>query len=350
MPTPTKKQIHAAAEALQRGELVAIPTETVYGLAADATNDAAVKRVFAAKGRPANHPLIVHVAKGDDLKRWAKRMPAHATALTEAFWPGPLTLILEKTDEIPDTVTGGQNTVGLRCPAHPVAQALLVAFAEIGSGIVAAPSANRFGHVSPTSAAHVMAEFGELVVEPGDASSREHITLLDGGNCDVGIESTILDLTSPTPRLLRPGAIGIDDIQRVIGIRPRLRDELQAGADVPRVSGALAAHYAPRTPMYLVSRETLAAEVDRLVSDGKRVAALSFTAEPKVRPSPAHTLVWIQAPLKAGDYARDLYANLRALDAAVAAMILVEAPPRNMEWDAVNDRLSRAQTGAGKHA
>jgi L-threonylcarbamoyladenylate synthase len=147
MPAPSKKQIHDAAEALARGELVAMPTETVYGLAADATNEAAVKRIFTTKGRPADHPLIVHVAKGDDLKRWAKRMPSAAQQLIDAFWPGPLTLILKKTDVIPDMVTGGQNTVGLRCPAHPVAQALLHEFARVGSGIVAAPSANRFGHV-----------------------------------------------------------------------------------------------------------------------------------------------------------------------------------------------------------
>ncbi|MFO0326236.1 MAG: L-threonylcarbamoyladenylate synthase [Burkholderiales bacterium] len=351
-----KKLIHEAAEALARGELVAMPTETVYGLAADATNEAAVKRIFTTKGRPADHPLIVHVAKGDDLKRWAKRMPSSAQQLIDAFWPGPLTLILKKTDAIPDMVTGGQNTVGLRCPAHPVAQALLHEFANIGSGIVAAPSANRFGHVSPTTAAHVVAEFGAQVVKPGASTGKRSITLLDGGPCEVGIESTIIDLSSPTPKLLRPGAISFDDLTRVLGVAPRTRDALAGTSNTPRVSGDLAAHYAPRTPLQLMPSDGLAAEIDTLLSAGKRVAVLAFSAKPRARPSPvgvgiraARPLVWVQAPGNADDYARDLYASLRTLDAAGTAMILVESPPQTPEWDAINDRLGRAQTGAGKH-
>lgn len=350
-----KKHIRFAAEALQRGELVAMPTETVYGLAADAASDAAVRRIFAAKGRPADHPLIVHVAEGDDLKRWAKRLPASVAALTQAFWPGPLTLILKKTDAIPDTVTGGQTTVGLRCPAHPVAQALLHEFARIGSGIVAAPSANRFGRVSPTMAAHVQGEFGTRVVLPGAVDPpRQPITLLDGGACEVGIESTILDLSSAIPRLLRPGAISMADLARVLGEAPRTRDAL--ATTTPRVSGDMAAHYAPATPMRLLAADTLTAEVDRMLAAGQRVAALAFRVKPRARPSPAgvgirsaRPLIWIQAPGQAEDYARDLYANLRTLDAAGTAEILVEAPPVSPEWDAVNDRLMRAATGAGKH-
>ncbi len=355
---PTKKQIVDAAHALVRGELVAMPTETVYGLAADATNEAAVKRIFAAKGRPADHPLIVHVRKGDDLGRWAKRMPSHVAPLIKAFWPGPLTLILKKTDAISDVVTGGQSTVGLRCPAHPVAQALLDAFAKHGSGIVAAPSANRFGHVSPTTAAHVASEFGALIVgQASDKSSKvKHpITLLDGGACDVGIESTILDLSGKAPVLLRPGAISMADIERVIGVAVSTREGAQlSDGTLPRVSGDRAAHYAPRTPLKLITNDALAAEVDVLLAAGKRVAVLAFAAKPKVKPSPVgvgvrnlRPLVWIQAPTKVEDFARDLYASLRTLDAAGTSMMLIEAPPKEAAWEAINDRLSRAAVGVG---
>ena len=356
---PTKKQIIEAANALAHGELVAMPTETVYGLAADATNESAVKRIFAAKGRPVDHPLIVHVGKGDDLSRWATRIPATVAPLIAAFWPGPLTLILKKSAAIPNVVTGGQHTVGLRCPAHPVALALLEAFAKIGSGIVAAPSANRFGHVSPTTAAHVKNEFGNLIVDSkskGMTTHNHHITLLDGGACDVGIESTILDLSGKEPVLLRPGAISSADIERVIGIAPRTREvALLADGSLPRVSGDLAAHYAPRTPLKLVASDDIAAEVDALLAIGKRVSVLAFATKPKARPSPVgvgvrhlRPLVWIQASAKAEDFARDLYANLRTLDAAGTAMMLIETPPTGGNWDAVNDRLSRAAVGAGQ--
>jgi L-threonylcarbamoyladenylate synthase len=354
---PTKKQITEAANALVHGELVAMPTETVYGLAADATNESAVKRIFVAKGRPADHPLIVHVRKGDDLSQWAKRIPSHVAHLIAAFWPGPLTLILKKTDAIPDVVTGGQNTVGLRCPAHPVAQALLEAFAKHGSGVVAAPSANRFGHVSPTTAAHVVSEFGDLIGGDENVPHKKRITLLDGGACNIGIESTILDLSGKEPVLLRPGAISADDIARVIGVTPKSRASAQlANGAVPRVSGDLAAHYAPNTPLRLLPTAALLSEVDILLAAAKRVAVLAFDAKPKTAPSPVgigmrhlRPLIWLQAPVKAEDYARDLYASLRTLDAAGTAMILVEAPPTDAAWDAVNDRLSRAAVGAGKH-
>ena len=354
---PTKKQITDAANALVCGELVVMPTETVYGLAADGTNESAVKRIFAAKGRPADHPLIVHVPKGDDLSQWAKRIPSHVAPLIAAFWPGPLTLILKKTDAIPDVVTGGQNTVGLRCPAHPVARALLKAFAKYGSGIVAAPSANRFGHVSPTTAAHVLSEFGDLINGDEKTPPKKRITLLDGGACDVGIESTILDLSGKEPVLLRPGAISAEDIARVIGVMPKSRDTAQrSNGAVPRVSGDLAAHYAPNTPLQLLPTAALLREVDALLAAAKRVAVLAFAAKPKTAPSPVgigmrhlRPLIWLQAPARAEDYARDLYASLRTLDAAGTAMILVEAPPTDAAWDAINDRLSRAAVGAGKH-
>lgn len=340
-----------AADLLAQGALVALPTETVYGLGADATNAKAVNKIFAAKGRPADHPLIVHVAKGVSLADWTEAPPPSAAKLVAAFWPGPLTLILKKSHRIPDAVTGGQDTVGLRCPSHPVAQELLRAFGKIGSGLVAAPSANKFGHVSPTTSQHVRDEFG--------AAIGRTIHLVEGGACEVGIESTILDLSRGVPVLLRPGAISREQIRDAIGVMPLTREESEASAQskgaVPRVSGALAAHYAPMTPLRMVARDQLAGEVDALLAAGKRVAVLAFSAQPRVPPSPvgvgvrnARPLVWIAAPADAGGYAHDLYANLRTLDAAATSMILVETPPQNAIWEAVNDRLGRAATGSGK--
>ena len=239
--------IQRAVALLRQGELVALPTETVYGLGADALNPDAVAKIFAAKGRPSDHPLIVHLADAEALTTWARDIPKDAIALARAFWPGPLTLILKKEEGVPDIVTGGQDTVGLRVPNHPIALQLLRAF---GSGL-AAPSANRFGRISPTTAEHVRQELGDRVP-----------LILDGGPCQVGLESTILDLSRGVPVILRPGAIGADDIARVIGRRPRLRDEdAKASTDAPRVSGALAAHYAPRTPLELVHGASLASRV-----------------------------------------------------------------------------------------
>jgi L-threonylcarbamoyladenylate synthase len=362
MKFATPAQIEHAAAALQRGELVALPTETVYGLGADATNAAAIAKIFKAKGRPANHPLIVHVASGVALEAWGCDVPLAAAQLAAHFWPGPLTLILKKSPRIPAAVTGGQDTVGLRCPAHPIAQALLIAFAKLGSGAIAAPSANKFGHVSPTTAQHVRDEFG---VEIGQS-----ISLLDGGACDVGIESTILDLSradlGTPPVLLRPGAISREQIYDVIGEMPMTREEDEANRGgtikrpakaAPRVSGSLAAHYAPHTPLKLVAGAQMQAEVDQLLNDGKRAAVLAFSARPKIKPSPvgvgvrnARRLLWITADTDAVGYAQGLYANLRTLDAAATTTIFVETPPSTKAWDAVNDRLGRAAVGSGKHA
>jgi L-threonylcarbamoyladenylate synthase len=361
MKFATPAQIEHAAAALQRGELVALPTETVYGLGADATNAAAIEKIFKAKGRPSNHPLIVHLASGVALDAWGEDVPLAANQLAAHFWPGPLTLILKKSARIPSAVTGGQDTVGLRCPAHPIAQALLIAFAKLGSGAIAAPSANKFGHVSPTTAQHVRDEFG--------AEIGRSISLLDGGACDVGIESTILDLSRShlgrPPVLLRPGAISREQIRDVIGEMPLTReeDEAHAGAikkpakAAPRVSGSLAAHYAPVTPLRLVAGSLLQAEVDQLLNGGQRAAVLAFSAKPKIKPSPvgvgvrnARRLLWITAGTDAVGYAQSLYANLRTLDAAATTMILVESPPTTAPWEAVNDRLGRAATGSGKHA
>jgi L-threonylcarbamoyladenylate synthase len=236
----TRAMIEEAARLLRKGELVAFPTETVYGLGADASNPVAVAKIFALKGRPADHPLIVHVANGEALHEWGSEVSPAAFVLAENFWPGPLTLIVKRARHVDDAVTGGQDTVGLRCPSHPMAQELLREFAKIGSGAIAAPSANRFGHVSPTTAEHVLDEFGA------------GLFVLDGGPCEVGLESTIVDLSRGAPVLLRPGAITRGDIARVMGAEPRDRD-----AEAPRASGTLAAHYAPRTAMSLVGGPAL---------------------------------------------------------------------------------------------
>jgi L-threonylcarbamoyladenylate synthase len=238
-------------------------------------------------------------------------------------------------------VTGGQDSVGLRCPAHPLAQAVLAEFARIGSGIVAAPSANKFGQVSPTTADHVRKEFGAAV--------GKSILLLDGGPCEVGIESTIIDLSAGAPALLRPGAISPDEIEAVIGVKPRTRKQAEKSGAVTRVSGDLASHYAPRTPLKLVPPTLLKREVDALLESGKRVAVLALTTQADANVSPpgvgvraARRLVWVTAPSNAEEYARDLYANLRTLDAAGAAMIFAELPPAAKAWDAVRDRMTRA--------
>ncbi|WP_298595683.1 L-threonylcarbamoyladenylate synthase [Zoogloea sp.] len=319
--------IQRAAQLLRQGELVALPTETVYGLGADALNPAAVAKIFAAKGRPSDHPLIVHLADASQIMSWAREIPKDAIALARAFWPGPLTLILKKGEGVPDLVTGGQDTVGLRVPNHPVALELLRAF---GSG-VAAPSANRFGRISPTTAAHVHQELGSRVA-----------LILDGGACEVGLESTIVDLSRGVPVILRPGAIGADDIARVLGRRPRLRAELEGAAEegaTPRVSGALAAHYAPRTPLELVAIDALAAQ------SRPGDAVLARCAAPA---GLADGVTWVQAPADPAGYGHDLYAQLRSLDESGAARILVEAPPATPEWAAVADRLGRAAVGSGE--
>lgn len=316
------KPVEEAVSRLARGDIVAFPTETVYGLGADASNPGAVAKIFTLKERPADHPLIVHVASADQLSIWARDVPAAARALASRFWPGPLTMIVGKSSRVPPSVTGGQGTVGLRCPSHPLAQELLREFARIGSGAIAAPSANKFGHVSPTTAAHVRDEFGD------------DLFILDGGPCEVGLESTIVDLSRGRPVLLRPGAITREDLAKVLGEVPRDRD-----AEAPRASGTLAAHYAPRTALILVDADRLEAELAGTVD----VAVLAMRGAPDV----AKVAAWIVAPRDALGYGHDLYDNLRKLDATGAARILVEAPPATMAWEAVNDRLTRAAAGAG---
>ena len=310
--------VQEAAAILRRGGLVAFPTETVYGLGADAENPEAVVRIFAAKGRPANHPVIVHIGRAEQLEHWAADIPPLAWRLAQRFWPGPLTLILKRHARVSDAVTGGQDTVGLRVPDHPVALALLAAF---GGGI-AAPSANRFGRLSPTAAAHVRAELGDTV---------DYITL-DGGPCRVGIESTILDLSGGHPRQLRPGAIMAAALEVVLG-----QPLAAALGDAPRVPGALPSHYAPQTPLALIPSNDLKAEVTRRLKKGERVAVLA-----RVAATPPVNCVWQVMPADPGAYARELYARLRALDALRADRLLIEAPPHGAAWQAVRDRLARA--------
>lgn len=317
---PTPENLDRAAHLLRAGELVSFPTETVYGLGADARNTAAVGRIFAAKGRPAAHPLIVHIAKAAALNRWARSVPAAAQALARAFWPGPLTLILPRAAGVPDVVTGGQDSVGLRVPGHPVAQALLERFAALGGDGVAAPSANRFGGVSATTAQHVAQDFASEVA-----------MIVDGGACAHGIESTIVAFTDAEPTVLRLGAIPVEKIAAVLGRTPAI-----GGAQSPRAPGSLAAHYAPRTPARLLGSAELRAAVS-----SNPAAHIAVLAHSMAQP-PAFEGVWFDAPAHDAAYAHELYANLRALDALAADEIWIEAPPDGPEWSAVRDRLRRA--------
>ena len=323
---PTSSEIERAAAILRAGGLVAFPTETVYGLGADASNPAAVAKIFAAKGRPQDHPVIVHLGSIELLPQWAREIPPAAQKLASAFWPGPLTLILERAGGVPDCVTGGQDTVGLRIPGHPVALELLRAFAGEEGGRafsgVAAPSANKFGRISPTTAEHVRAELGAAVD-----------CVLDGGECGVGIESTIVDLSRGRAVLLRPGEITLAQIAAVLGAEVELPD-----AAAPRVSGTLDSHYAPRTPLDLVAAAELPARLAAL--RGKKLAVLARAEAPVG----LKDVSWQTAPRAAAGYAHELYASLRRLDALGCAVILVEAPPAAPEWQGVNDRLKRASS------
>lgn len=330
---PTPEGVAWAADALARGELAAFPTETVYGLGADAENREAVARIYAAKGRPSNHPVIVHLAPQADVEYWTVRVPPQARRLMEAFWPGPLTLILPRAPHIADAVSGGQDSIGLRCPAHPVAQDLLRAFAARkpgGRGGVAAPSANKFGHVSPTRAEHVLAEFPDEVAAG--------MPVLDGGAAEVGIESTIVDLSrldrGVGPVLLRPGHIGAAQLAEVLGV-PVSRPDAAA----PRASGTLKAHYAPRTPLELVSGDRLDAAVRGQGLPAGRIALVAYGEPPAALDG---RVSWHAVPADPARYAQVLYALLRELDAQRYARILVQAPPQDAAWAAVNDRIGRA--------
>lgn len=303
--------VRVASHILRRGGLVAFPTETVYGLGAAARDPVAVARIFGAKGRPSHHPLIVHLGDPGWLPDWAEAPPAAAHVLANRFWPGPLTLVLQRGAAAPDAVTGGASTIGLRMPAHPVALALLDTFGDA----IAAPSANRFGRISPTRASHVAEELGGSID-----------LILDGGACEVGVESTIIDLTGEAPRLLRPGGIAVEAIEEVLG-----RAVAEVTGEAPRAPGRLASHYAPSTPTLALDRTALAAEA------GPGDAVVAFGSAPV-----GSGARWTVLPDHPSGAARDLYAALRAVDAEQPRRILVQLPPDVPAWRAVRDRILRA--------
>lgn len=314
--------IEEAARRLVRGELVVFPTETVYGLGADASNADAVAALYRLKQRPPGHPVIVHVLDAEGARPWAE-WSQPAQRLAEAFWPGPLTLILKRAADAPAWACGAESTIGLRAPAHEVARALLRAFVRLGGRGVAAPSANRFGRVSPTRAEHVVDDLGE-----------EAPLILDGGACEVGVESTILDLSRGRPVLLRPGGIAVAQLSAVLDEEVRERD-----ARAPRASGTLDAHYAPATPVELVDDDEVAARVAHWQREGRRVALWSRSVTSPIAERS------VQMPHDARTTAHELYDTLRRLDRAGCDRIVIENVPRTPEWRAVQDRLQRAAAG-----
>jgi len=316
--------IARAIEVLRAGQAVAFPTETVYGLGADAASAAGVAEIYRIKRRPRDHPLIVHIADADALGFWAQ-FDERARLLVAAFWPGPLTLVMRRRADAPAHACAGHPTIGLRCPSHPVARRLLAAFAGMGGQGIAAPSANRFGMVSPTRAEHVLADLD------GDVP-----LILDGGDAEIGLESTIVDLSGERARLLRPGAIAGSALAEVLG-----EPIGGAGSTAPRVPGSLAAHYAPGTPIELVDAQELAGRVASLREQGMRLAVWSR------EPCLANAVEWLAAPSDPQAYGRMLYDGLRRLDRLGVDRLLIEAVPAGEAWDAVRDRLGRAATGAG---
>ncbi len=324
-------QIEAAAAILRKGGVVAMPTETVYGLAADASNADAVKRIFSIKGRPADHPLIVHIADESQLGHWASVVPNSAKLLARHFWPGPLTLILLRNKTVLDVITGGQDSIGLRVPDHPVALALLKAMGpNVG---LAAPSANRYGRISPTTAQHVRDELGDSVD-----------MILDGGPCQVGLESTIVSCIGDTVTVLRPGGLAVSAIEQVLQHKVEVLDSTNAKI---RVSGNVLSHYAPLTPLQLVAKDALWQRACELEKQGLRVATLEWSSPDEVRLSCAglsdHVgIVRTAMPSNAVAYGQILYATLRRLDNEHYDRLLAETPPQTIEWLAVADRLKRA--------
>ena len=320
----TSQAIDAAVSALAAGDLIGLPTETVYGLAADACNPIAVARIFSTKGRPADHPLIVHVADAQAIDHFVPNVPAFAQRLIDHFWPGPLTVILPRREGIAEAAAGGHPTIGLRCPSHPVAHELLRVAAGRGIRGLAAPSANRFGRVSPTSAAHVAGEFGDGLL------------ILDGGPCTVGIESTIIDCTRGAPVVLRPGQLSRTEIERVAGTPIRSKEELDAPE--PQAPGTLTAHYAPAARVRLMGAADLRAALEVLGADAPAIAIWSRTSLRAVSPR----VIWRRMPGDATSAAQQLFSVLRSFDDQGAALIWVEIPPDTPEWEGVRDRLARA--------
>ncbi len=334
---PASTVIEDAAQRLADGALVAFPTETVYGLGARADDDAAVAAVYAAKGRPTGHPLIVHLAEPGDAAGFAADWPPAAQRLVAAFWPGPLTLIVRRVPGVASAAAAGQPTIGLRCPAHPLARALLRAAAARGVPGVAAPSANRFGRVSPTTAAHVRAEF---------AATLPSLNVVDGGDCAVGIESAIVDVSRGRPVLLRPGVLTRAEIEATLG-EPLLSAAAAAtdiaGANTPRAPGTLAAHYAPAARVCLFGADALAAALRARASSGQPARGLAVYSRGAALPSAVFgPLCWRTMPDDAVAAAHELFSVLREFDAAGVHEIWVEQPPDTPAWEGVRDRLKRA--------
>lgn len=320
-------EIKTASNLLKAGQLVAFPTETVYGLGCDASNPEALARLYRVKGRPGDHPVIVHLASVDQLKDWAETVPEQALALADKLWPGPMTLILKKKNSVLAAVSGGQDTVGLRVPSHPTALALLKEFA---SGI-AAPSANRHGRISPTSAAHVESELGDLVAK-----------VLDGGPCSVGIESTIIDLSGETPRILRPGMITLSQIEEILqSSKSSEAQKSQGDAPAPRAPGTLSSHYAPSTSLKLFSHLNLPRALATAENLQMKVSVMAFSDQIKC----AAVIQWNQLSEDPNECARQLYATMRELDNSGADYIIAEEPPELGEWMGILDRLRRAANG-----
>ncbi len=337
---PNSDSIHRCALALQAGELVGMPTETVYGLAADASNSQAVARIYSTKGRPADHPLIVHVSGAAAANYWFEDHPI-AKSLMEQFWPGPLTLVVRRAAHAPAFACANESTIGLRCPSHPAAQLLLQAFEHLGGKGLAAPSANKFGRISPTTAQHVFDDLGEQCP-----------LTLDGGECEFGIESTIVDLSDERPRVLRLGSISVAQLAQALDLN---LDELMPDSirgigslsSIPKVSGSLAAHYAPRTPLELVSSGSLVFRAGTVAELGDQAGVLAMRAKPDQLKLRAN-LHWVQIAAEPHGYAHSLYSSLRALDEMHLDRLIVELPPNESDWLAVLDRLKRSAAGAGR--
>lgn len=331
----SSQSIALAAQALQRGDLIGLPTETVYGLAADACNAQAVGKIFSTKGRPSDHPLIVHVTDIESAQRFASEIPDFAKRLINALWPGPLTLILPRIQDVATAAAGGQNSVGIRCPSHPVARHILLAAQAFDVWGLAAPSANKFGRVSPTTAAHVQEEFGDALL------------IVDGGACDVGIESAIVDCTRGQPVLLRPGVLTLEQLSLACGeqvLQPG--DQLSPTNSAPKASGTLAAHYAPVAKLFLMDKQ----DIEQKLAQRKDVFPLAIWSRSDLQvPMQAHSdkkvaLHWQQMPSDPAQCAHALFAQLRAFDTFGVGQIWVETPPLDSAWEGVHDRLRRAET------
>ena len=331
----SSQSIALAAQALQRGDLIGLPTETVYGLAADACNTQAVAKIFSIKGRPSDHPLIVHVTDMESAERFASEIPDFAKRLIDAFWPGPLTLILPRKVDIAQAAAGGQNSVGVRCPSHATARKILFAAQGLGVWGLAAPSANKFGRVSPTTATHVCEEFGDALL------------VVDGGACDVGIESAIVDCTRAQPVLLRPGVLTVEQLSLACGEKVLQQGEqLSPTSSAPKASGTLAAHYAPTAKLFLMDKHEIEQKLAQRI-DGSLIGIWSrapVKTQSQERLDKKTAIHWQQMPSDPAQCAQMLFAQLRAFVALGAEQIWVESPPSESAWEGVHDRLRRAET------